>query len=178
MAFSGCSTGAADVTEIVPAETIEEVEDVNDLEEEKIEEAGQEGEATEEEVEVLVQEGEVKEEEADVPVQIISISPEEVFGIMENGEDYLIVDVRTVGEYNEGHLEGALLIPVDELEGRLNELPMDKPVIVYCRSGSRSRRAAETLVNNGYTMVYDMGGINNWIAEGYPIIVEEQQGFS
>jgi len=51
---------------------------------------------------------------------------------------------------------------------------VDKPVITYCRSGSRSRRATETLVANGFTMVYDMGGTSNWIAEGYPVVMEER----
>ena len=92
---------------------------------------------------------------------------------MEKGEDYLIVDVRTGEEYNEGHLEGALLLPVQELEERLDELPMDKPIIVYCRSGNRSRSAAEILVANGFTMIYDMGGISDWISKGYPVVVEE-----
>ena len=103
----------------------------------------------------------------------MDISPEEVFQIMENNEDYLIVDVRTKEEFDSGHLEGALLLPVQELGERLDELPMDKPIIVYCRSGNRSRTAANILIDNGFTMVYDMGGISSWTAEGYPVIVEE-----
>ena len=86
--------------------------------------------------------------------EIKSISAEAVYEIIQNGEDYLIVDVRTQEEYDEGHIEGALLLPVKELEDRLNELPKDKPIIVYCRSGNRSRTAAEILINNGFTKVY------------------------
>jgi rhodanese-related sulfurtransferase len=118
-------------------------------------------------------EGEAQEEETSQTTQVMDISPAEVFEILENDEDYLILDVRTEEEYVTGYLEGAILLPVQELEDRLDELPADKPIIVYCRSGSRSRRAAEILVANGFTMVYDMGGISDWIAEGYPVILEE-----
>ncbi|MFC2159368.1 rhodanese-like domain-containing protein [Actinomycetota bacterium] len=117
--------------------------------------------------------GEVQEENEDNKVaEIKPISPEEVYDIIKNDEDYLIVDVRTIEEYNSGHLEGALLLPVQELEDRLNELPMDKPIIVYCRSGNRSRTAAEILVNNGFKQIYDMGGISDWTVKGYPVVEE------
>ena len=117
---------------------------------------------------------EVQEENEDIIIaEIKSISPEEVYEIINNGEDYLIVDVRTKEEYDSGHLGGALLLPVQELEDRLNELAIDKPIIVYCRSGVRSKTAATILVENGFKQVYDMGGINDWNAKGYPIIVEE-----
>ena len=101
--------------------------------------------------------------------EIKSISVEEVYEIIKNKEDYLIIDVRTKEEYDEGHIGGATLLPVQELEDRLNELPKDKPIIVYCRSGNRSRTAAGILVNNGFTQVYDMGGIGDWIAKDYPV---------
>ena len=104
---------------------------------------------------------------------IISISPEEVYEIITNDKDYIIVDVRTQDEYNEGHLEKALLIPVDELDQRIGELPKDLPIIVYCRSGVRSRKAAEILIENEFSQVYDMGGILDWNEKGFPIIVEE-----
>jgi len=104
---------------------------------------------------------------------IISISPAEVYEIITNDEDYIILDVRTQDEYYEGHLEKALLIPVDDLEKVVDELPKDKPIIVYCRSGVRSRKAAEILVDNGFSQVYDMGGILKWQEEGFPVIVEE-----
>ncbi len=104
---------------------------------------------------------------------IISISPAEVYEIITNDEDHIILDVRTQDEYHEGHLEKALLIPVDDLEKVAHELPKDKPIIVYCRSGVRSRKAAEILVDNGFSQVYDMGGILKWQEEGFPVIVEE-----
>ena len=83
------------------------------------------------------------------------------------------MDVRTEDEYNDGHIKGAILLPVQELEERLDELPVDKPIIVYCRSGNRSRNAAEILVVNGFEAVYDMGGINSWTSKGYPVIIED-----
>ncbi|MBM3708402.1 MAG: rhodanese-like domain-containing protein [Actinobacteria bacterium] len=108
--------------------------------------------------------------EEELKAQIKDISVEEVYEIISSGriQDYIILDVRTPEEFSEGYIEGALLIPVSELEGRLNELSKDKPIIIYCRSGRRSMEAAIILVKNGFTQVYDMGGINDWIANGYP----------
>ena len=104
---------------------------------------------------------------------IISITPAEVYEIITNDEDYIILDVRTQDEYNEGHLDKALLIPVDYMEKVVDELPKEKPIIVYCRSGGRSRKAAEILVENGFSKIYDMGGILGWQEEGFPVIIEE-----
>lgn len=72
----------------------------------------------------------------------------------------LLVDVRTLGEFNEGHLPGAKLIPVSELENRLAELGDDKnrPIVVYCKSGIRSGRAEELLEAKGFTDVTNGGG--------------------
>ena len=122
------------------------------------------------------QETEVNEETFDTEEEIsgiISITPAEVYEIITDNEDYVILDVRTQDEYNEGHLDKALLIPVDELEGRIDELDKNNPIIVYCRSGARSNRAANILIENGFSKVYDMGGILDWQEEGFPVIVEE-----
>ena len=74
-----------------------------------------------------------------------------------------LVDVRTVGEYRGGHIEGAVNIPVQELTARVAELePKDKPVIVYCASGNRSARARGVLKGAGFTAVSDLGAIDNW----------------
>ena len=119
---------------------------------------------------------EVNEETSDIEEEIsgiISITPAEVYEIITNDEDYIILDVRTRDEYNEGHLDKALLIPVDELEGRIDELDQNNPIIVYCRSGVRSNRAANILIENGFSGVYDMGGILDWQEEGFPVTVEE-----
>lgn len=111
------------------------------------------------------------EEKEKVP-EIILISPAESYEIITNNEDYIILDVRTQEEYNEGHLAKALLIPVDELEGRIDELDQNNPIIVYCRSGGRSNRAANILIKNGFAKVYDMGGIMSWQEEGFPVVIE------
>ncbi len=105
----------------------------------------------------------------------IPITPEEVYVIINEKKDYFILDVRNLDEYAEGHLEGAGLIPVSELEGRLDELPEDKPIIVYCKSGGRSANAAKILTENGFDPVYDMGGIQDWIEKDLPVILETNE---
>lgn len=114
---------------------------------------------------------EVESSEIPEVSKAIPITPQEVYEIIIEQKDYLIIDVRNPDEYAEGHLEGAVLIPVFELEGRLDELPEDKPIIVYCRTGGRSANAATILVENGFDQVYDMGGIMDWIGLNYPVIV-------
>ena len=82
-----------------------------------------------------------------------------------------MLDVRTAEEWNEIHIPGATHIPLDELENRLSEVPKDQEIVVYCRSGNRSKPGAETLVNAGYTNVSSMaGGVKEWKAAGYPTI--------
>jgi rhodanese-related sulfurtransferase len=74
-----------------------------------------------------------------------------------------LLDVRTPAEYAGGHIEGAILIPVQEIQSRVNELePKDKPIVVYCASGGRSASAAHFLTLSGYKEVFDLGGIGNW----------------
>jgi rhodanese-related sulfurtransferase len=72
-----------------------------------------------------------------------------------------LLDVRSPAEFAAGHLDGAVHVPVDELDARLGELPRDRPVVVYCRSGGRSARAASLLAAAGYE-VHDLGGMANW----------------
>ena len=91
---------------------------------------------------------------------------EEQFG---NGGDHLLLDVRTPEEFASGHIEGAVNINVETLASRLDEVPQDAPVVVYCRSGNRSATASQILVGAGYEGVYDLGGIQTWIAQGYPV---------
>ncbi|MDZ7838994.1 MAG: rhodanese-like domain-containing protein [Actinomycetota bacterium] len=105
------------------------------------------------------------------PAEVVRISVKEVYEDMQKEQPrYFLLDVRTQEEYDYGHLEGTYLIPVNELDQKLDELPRNKPIVVYCRSGNRSARAAEILVNNGFKQVYDMGGIIDWIAKDYPIV--------
>jgi len=83
----------------------------------------------------------------------------------------VILDVRTEGEYVEGHIEGAINIPLEELEQRLDELDKERGILVYCRSGVRSERACEMLIEGGFRKVYNMeGGISAWMSAGYPIV--------
>ena len=84
--------------------------------------------------------------------------------------DLLILDVRTQGEYDDGHICNATLIPVDVLESRITEIASynDTEILVYCRSGSRSAVASQILVNNNFTKVYNMlGGFTDWASSGY-----------
>ena len=84
----------------------------------------------------------------------------------------VILDVRTVSEYEEGHIPQAMLIPVDELPQRIDELSpfKDDEIIVYCRLGGRSNQASLTLDENNFTSVFDMlGGIEAWKEAGYPV---------
>lgn len=87
----------------------------------------------------------------------------------------VILDVRTQNEYNEGHLENSVLIPVTELESRIDELSSykDTEIIVYCRTGSRSATASEILDFNNFTRVFNLlGGITAWESAGYYTIPE------
>ncbi len=79
-------------------------------------------------------------------------------------EGAILLDVRTQGEYNAQHIEGAELLPYDEVQAKAEEKYPDKKktIIVYCRSGRRSGIAANTLINLGYKKVYDLGPISAW----------------
>lgn len=82
-----------------------------------------------------------------------------------------ILDVRTPDEYAAGHITNSTLIPHTDIQGRADELPADKttPIFVYCRSGSRSTAASETLAEMGYTNIVNMrGGFPDWARAGHP----------
>jgi rhodanese-related sulfurtransferase len=83
---------------------------------------------------------------------------------------HILVDVRTPEEYAEGHIAGSVNIPLQGLESRLAELPTDRPIVFYCRSGNRSAQAASILQGAGFAPVYDLGGIIDWTAQGYSIV--------
>lgn len=88
-------------------------------------------------------------------------------------EKPLLLDVRTPNEFHEGHLEGAWLIPVQQLAFRIGELEehRDKPILVYCRSGNRSIPASQILMEKGFKKVYNLsGGIREWIREGGKVV--------
>ena len=92
------------------------------------------------------------------------ISGAEAKALMDSESGYIIIDARTQEEYNEGHIPGAILIPEYEIADRAEkELPdKDQLILVYCRSGRRSKIAAEELVKLGYTNVKEFGGIIDW----------------
>jgi rhodanese-related sulfurtransferase len=88
-------------------------------------------------------------------------------------EGTFILDVRTQGEYSQGHLERAIHIPVQQLSGSLSELPADKktPILVYCAMGGRSAVAATVLKAKGYEQVHDLaGGISAWQSAGFSVV--------
>ena len=92
------------------------------------------------------------------------ISGEEAKRLMDTETDFIIVDARTEEEFNEGHIEGAILIPEYEISERAEkELPnKEQLILVYCRSGRRSKIASQALADLGYTNVKEFGGIIDW----------------
>ena len=92
------------------------------------------------------------------------ISMEEAVTMMEKESDYIILDVRTEEEYCEKHIPDAINIPNETIgSGEIEDLPdKDQLILVYCRSGNRSRQAAEKLTELGYTNIVEFGGINDW----------------
>ena len=92
------------------------------------------------------------------------ITAEEAKKIMDSGEEHIILDVREQDEFDAGHIPGAILLPYTEIEYKAEEMipDKDKQILVYCRSGRRSKIAAEALVNLGYTNIKEFGGIIDW----------------
>ena len=92
------------------------------------------------------------------------ITPQEAKTIMDTKKDYVIIDARTTEEFSEGHIADAILIPEYEIADRAEkELPdKEQLILVYCRSGRRSKIASEELVKLGYTNVKEFGGIIDW----------------
>ena len=92
------------------------------------------------------------------------ITPKEAKKIMDSGEEHIILDTREQDEYDEGHIAGAILIPYTEIENKAEEMlpEKDAQILVYCRSGRRSKIASETLSKLGYTNIKEFGGIIDW----------------
>lgn len=95
------------------------------------------------------------------------INAEEAMEIMEKESGYIILDVRTSEEFQEKHIPNAINIPNETIgNGEMKELPdKDQLILVYCRSGNRSKQAAEKLVKLGYTNIVEFGGINSWTGD-------------
>lgn len=94
----------------------------------------------------------------------VNITAEEAKKIMDTETGYVILDVRTQEEYDQGHIPGAILIPDTEIGTRAEQVLTDKDqlILVYCRSGRRSKNASEILVELGYTNIKEFGGILDW----------------
>ncbi len=107
------------------------------------------------------------------PAQVAVVLPAEVsideaHDMYEQGVFFL--DVRTQEEWDDFHAPNSTLIPLDQLESRLGELPGDEPIVVVCRSGNRSQAGRDILLNNNFEHVTSMaGGLNAWRSAGYPV---------
>lgn len=100
------------------------------------------------------------------------ISQEEAKEMMGRDDGHVIVDVRRQDEYDAGHIPGAILIPNESIGSEApGALPdHDQTILIYCRTGNRSKQASEKLAAMGYTNIYEFGGINTWTGE---IVTEE-----
>lgn len=97
----------------------------------------------------------------------MQISMDEAVEMMKTEKNYIILDVRTYDEYKEGHIPGAVCVPNETIgSDHISELPdKEQCIMVYCRSGNRSKQAAGKLAQQGYTNVYEFGGIIDWKGE-------------
>ncbi len=102
---------------------------------------------------------------------IQQISSQQAKELIEANDYDVILDVRTLEEYNEGHIENAVLLPDSEIKEEAEKILTDKEarILIYCRSGRRSKLAANQLAEMGYTNLYDFGGIIDW---PYEIVTE------
>ena len=95
------------------------------------------------------------------------VTTEEAVNIMQTEDNYVILDVRTAQEFASGHIPGAALLPNETIG--TEDIPLlpdkDQLILVYCRSGNRSKQAAEKLAQLGYTNIVEFGGINSWTGE-------------
>ena len=93
-----------------------------------------------------------------------NITAQQAKALMDTQSGYVILDTRTREEYDQGHIPGAILIPYDQVPEQAEDILPDKDqlILVYCRSGRRSKLAAEALVKLGYTNIQEFGGIIDW----------------
>lgn len=98
------------------------------------------------------------------------ITSTEAKAMLERSKNVYLLDVRTQDERQQGYIAGSVLIPISMIEKRIAEVPKNRPVIVYCAVGSRSRAVAQALAGRGYPEVYNMrDGIFGWYRSGLPI---------
>ena len=104
-----------------------------------------------------------------------NVTPEDAYSMINKRGNLYLLDVRTPGEFQQARLEGAHLIPIDQLVNRITELPKDRPILVYCAVGSRSAQVVNYLARQGYPEVYNLyGGIYTWAQKGYPVLRDRQ----
>ena len=105
-----------------------------------------------------------QDKENDQGAVYVNITAKEAKRIIDSKEVYIILDVRTQEEYDEGHIPGAIVISHEEIAEKAEKVLTDKDqlILVYCRSGRRSKIAAEALVELGYTNIKEFGGIIDW----------------
>ena len=100
-----------------------------------------------------------------------TISVSDARAMMQSSSNPLVVDVRTPQEYAQGHLKGAVNIPLSDLPLRMDGLDHNRPMVVYCQTGVRSAQGSSLLVRAGFAKVFSMeGGISAWINSGYPTV--------
>ncbi len=98
----------------------------------------------------------------------VEIQPAQAYAKYQQGA--LFLDVRTQAEWDQFHIKGSQLIPLDQLQKHLSELPRDKDIVVVCLSGHRAQSGADVLLQAGFTQVSCLsGGMNAWVSAGYPV---------
>ncbi len=103
-------------------------------------------------------------------VGLANVTSRQAQAVMSKNKRVFVLDVRTPDEFRQAHLKGSVLIPLGELNRRVQEIPRDRPVMVYCAVGARSATAASFLASKGYRDVYNMtDGIVGWYQNGLPL---------
>lgn len=100
---------------------------------------------------------------------VAQLEPSQVQALIAQSPRPFLLDVRTPEEYREAHIQGAELIPLDELPQKLSRIPKDRDVICVCASGSRSSAAARHLSGQGYKVSNMQGGMSRWLRAGLPV---------
>lgn len=100
---------------------------------------------------------------------INQLEPEQVHSLLNQSPKPFLLDVRTPGEFQNGHIPGAVLIPLDELSARIRRIPKGREIICICESGSRSSLASRQLSNLGYQVNNLHGGMNRWQRSGLQV---------
>ncbi|WP_224983777.1 rhodanese-like domain-containing protein [Geomonas agri] len=103
-------------------------------------------------------------------VEPANVTSKQAQALLAKTPKMVLLDVRTPDEYRQAHLKGARLIPLGELNRRVQEVPRDRPVLVYCAVGARSSTAASYLASKGFRQIYNMtDGIVGWYNNGLPL---------